>query len=161
MNDMLVPEFIRQMEAEEKRRSVEIDAGREAEMRAAAVIALEGPEFFRQFLKEVALAVESLSRIGLTGSLSPIYIPEHGEQLYRVTVARIGSISKHRFVDIYFHLEAGTFRCFPQEGAPYHFSLSLQAEGSVRAVGQDQYAGMRATELSAFIVKGLICVVRR
>jgi hypothetical protein len=71
VND-ITPKWIRELRAEDEERERDRERVSQEQQVASLRIAAEAPDFWKQVLKEIKINVDSLSEIGLRGSLSPI-----------------------------------------------------------------------------------------
>ena len=60
----------------------------------------EGPELWKQLIKELQINVDSLTQIGLSGSLSDNSHPS--DDSYRVTVRRMTTFPSETFTDLFY-----------------------------------------------------------
>jgi hypothetical protein len=153
--ETLVPDWIKQIEAEQERKQSTAEAKRERELIAGITIQAGAGKFWLQFLKDLKNNTDNLKRIGLHGSLSTYETPCNR---CRVSVARESVFPDMTYMDIHFDGAAG-IRCLPLQGNPFRLSFRAD-EGNVAVMANDEYATMDAKVAAELIVKRMTNIVR-
>jgi hypothetical protein len=161
MNDVLVPGWIKEVKAQEELEKAKENAAAQRAIAAGLLISSEGPEFWRQLLKELAINTDALPEIGLAGSTSPFGNPEGGEQRCRVNVSKPGAFPALTYTDLFYFKGDSTIRCHTLEQEVFSFDFAiLPGNRGVGIVHENYVTPVTAEKAAEMIVKRMAKKVR-
>ena len=160
MNYVLIPEWIKKIKAKDdaERSAAEI-AKQKAEI-ASLRIKQDGPEFWRQLLKELAINAESLSEIGLQGSLSKSADSE-SEEHCRVHVA-MGTIVRQAYTDLVYKSGSPTIHCRTVESEVERLYFTIDSTSpALTLLPEGGSSHMDPERAAQYIVERLVRLIRQ
>jgi hypothetical protein len=159
VSDMLVPDWIKEKEAENKLTEAEREAEEQRQRAATLVIERDGPEFWEQLVREFSFNTNSLPRIGLQGSvdLLPCFTPP--ERSCRVSVVSPKSFARQASTDLSYIAGQREIRCSIVNGGVFTFQLCVVEGEQVRAFRGGQTTALTAKEMAEQIVKRMVATV--
>jgi|ERR1700722_12314204 len=159
MNDVLTPGWIREIEAENARKAAADEAAAQSQLVASMTIDADSPEFFRHFVRELAINTDALPKIGLGGETYQIENRHHEtEQHCRVEVFKPEAlIPNFTHADLFYIPGTMVIRCHPFEGESTKFSFCLLPRKNGIGVIEHGRSGpiKNAEELAILIVRRL------
>src|SRR5271156_2017418 len=123
MNDVLVPGWIKELESKAEAAKREREASAHRDIAAALVVNTEGPKFWHQLLRELAINAEALQRINIRGSSSEPSDSQGGEQHCRVQLSLLGLFPAQTYTDLFYTPGDSKIRCHTLEGAAFELVL--------------------------------------
>ena len=161
MNDVLVPAWIKEEQAQAELEKAKADAEVQRRITAALLIQTEGAEFWRQLLKELAINTDALPKLGIRGSTSPFVNPQ-GEQHCRIEVALVGAFPKITYTDLFYMPGGEEIRCHTLEGDTSNFTFCVLTNGSgIGVIPENQMTPVNAEKMAEMIVKRMANKIRR
>jgi hypothetical protein len=159
VNEILVPEWIKREMAERESSELHAEADAQRQRADLLVVKSEGPEFWRQLLRELALTTESLGRIGMQGKLSKITSTDF-EDAYRLSVSLSGVTPKQTYSDIRYQKGSTAIQCYPQDGNPCQLQLCVGPKDSVGIVPDEPGLPLTPEKTAESIVRQMAGIVR-
>lgn len=154
MNDLLVKDWIKRRKAQDE--LANLPSRDELQQDVARLkIELEGPKFWSDFVKELALNIEGISEIGCSGKITTIGNLKFEEQC-RVQVMFKSLRPKQTFTDL-FYSNGAIIRCSTCEGDAFQLSFGMTEKGSIGVFCDD--GPMNPEETAEFIVRRMVDIV--
>jgi hypothetical protein len=159
MNEVLVPDWIRRIEAKEAAVISQAQAETDRQRVAALTIQAEGPEFWRQLVKELAINMENLPRIGIRGSMAKVANSEI-EEGFQVNVVLEGVFPNQTYTNIFYGKGRSIIRCHTLEGSAFRISLGVLPNGKIVATSDSDDIHMNPERTAQFIVERMVDMIR-
>jgi hypothetical protein len=164
MNDVLIPEWLKELENEADLDAARRDAAEQRAIAAQLALDTDGPEFWHQLLKGLSInsdALEKMKKVGVRGHASTFGNPRGGEQRCRVDIARTGIMPKLTWTDLFYTPGDSAIRCHTLEGEVKNFAFCILPKRKGLGVLQDgEFAPMNAEEMAETIVMQMVSRVR-
>ena len=124
MADYLTPQWIRK-----KKEAIEREAvGRKAESNAQAlaemIVRTDGPNFWRELVKELSIAVASLEQINMNGAASPCLSSDFEEHC-RVQVGLDSIRPQFTYTDLFYIKGHTSIRCHTMQGDAFPLAFRV------------------------------------
>jgi len=159
MDEMLMPDWIKQIKAEDDLSNARNDAERDRHRAAEVTVIANGPDFWKQLLKELKITVDNLDAIRCRGSLTIMGDPRV-EQTCRVLVARKSIIPNQTYTDLFYSLGSMAIRCMSMDGPLPNLSFCVCPKKGVSLVSDEHLSPMNTEEAAQLIVQRMVNMVR-
>jgi len=156
MNAALKPDWIREEAERQEHQTLQARADNDSNAIAELTIKAEAPEFWRQFVKELALAAEGLTDLSnLSGNI--LHRPSEAESHCRVSVQLFGAIARQTYTDLFHAANSLVVRCHTLGGKafPLHFSVRPDGRG-IGLIASDGFAVMNPEKAAEYIVRPMM-----
>ncbi len=159
MSDMLVPDWIKEKEAEDKQAKAEREAEEQRQRAAALIIERDGPEFWEQLVREFSFNTAALHRINLEGSVNllPCFTPP--ERSCRVSVLSPKSFARQASTDLSYIAGQREIRGSIINGGVFTYQLCVIEGEQVRAFRSGQTTALTAKDMAEQIVRRMVTMV--
>jgi hypothetical protein len=151
MTNALVPDWIKKIKAQQDRDAAIAQATAQRQALLTKTIKADGPDFWRDLLKELHVIIDSLPLIGLRAQMAdiPSGTSEEGQE---ITVFNYAVLDGQTCTNIFYGSGARAIRCHPQNAADYRleFCLNGKLELSVTVIARGP---MTAAEAARCIVE--------
>jgi hypothetical protein len=148
MTDKLVPDWVRGIQLQEQQQAAMDKHKEEARLLEEKTIKADGPEFWRQFLEQVQITVQSLPEIGIIGQLVSLGGADQGHMI-QLTQPR------QTYTNIFYDgAGAPGIRCYPDDGAP--FNLNFVAVQGKLTVKTNTTGGMSAGRAAQYVIEPMV-----
>jgi hypothetical protein len=144
MNGSVKPEWMRKKQAEQEAAAKTEDLRQQRIVAAALLIDRDGQKFWEELKKKLAVAVEFLPDLKLTGSISPT-----GNDAIRILVNKPGMFANQTYTDLFYNREAKEIRCGILNGGMYSLRFCLVTDESRVAVISSRQSRVMDTEAAA------------
>jgi hypothetical protein len=131
MNNPIVPDWIKKIKADDEKK--DLIAEKEAWRRLAGekAIKADGPEFWKQLLKELKITVDGLASIEIQASVADCGSKLSSEESYRITLTAGSFFPRHIYIDLFYSPGAPHIRCCLLGGNPFSLNLYWTDEGRI------------------------------
>jgi hypothetical protein len=159
MNDLLVPPWIKREKAKQNAARLHAESTTQKQLADTLTIKAEGPAFWQQLLRELALNTEALSELNIRGQMASVSRSEY-EEAYRVEVVLVGLNPKQTYTDVFYSKESTVIRTHTLEGTAHQFYLCVRPEGGIGAWSDDQMRLLTPEQTAQAIVKRMADLIR-
>jgi hypothetical protein len=162
MNDALVPNWIKEMESEAELAKAQSEAAAQRQIAATLTVEAEGPEFWRQLHKELAINADALPKIGIRGTTSAFSYAQGAEQHLRIDVALAGLFPNMTYTDLFYMPGSTEIRCHTLEGEVFSFAFCvLPNNKGIGVIPENHMTPINAEKMAEMIVKRMVNRVRK
>jgi hypothetical protein len=162
MNDALVPEWIKEMESQAELAKAQSEASAQRQIAASLTVGAEGPEFWRQLHKELAINANALPKIGIRGSTSAFSYAQGEEQHVRVQVALMGLLPNMTYTDLFYMPGSTEIRCHTLEGEVFSFAFCVLTNNKgIGVIPENHMTPINAEKMAELIVKRMVSRMRK
>jgi hypothetical protein len=159
-DDGLIPKWIRKIKAQDDLTAAKIEGNTQRQLLALRSVQADGPAFWKQLLKELKIATDSLGLIELQGSLGTVGTALSGDEDARHIVVSLSALlPKQTYTNVFYKPGGSFIRCHTPEGGSVNLRLCLY-EGSVRVLAADGRTPMDAELCAQAIVQPMVVKVR-
>jgi len=144
MNDSVKPEWMRKKQAEQEATARAEDLRQQRIIAAALLIDRDGQKFWKELKEKLAIAVEFLPDLKLSGSISPV-----GDNAIRILVNKPGPFANQAYTDLFYNSEAKEIRCGILNGGMYSLGLCVVTDENRVAVISSRQPGAMDSEAAA------------
>jgi hypothetical protein len=161
MDNILTPDWIKKIKAEDEQQKARAEADGQRQLVAALSIRADGLEFWRRLVRELVINAESLSEIGLYGKVSPVPSgsPDF-EQCYRVEVVQRAPFPRPTYTDLFYSNGSGIVRCHTQEGEAFQLHFCVRPEGGIGVWSDDFMKAVSDEQTAEFLIKRMVNLIR-
>lgn len=153
MDEALVPEWMKKKRQEDELAEAKKEAARQLEVQASHILRQEGPRFWSQLQKNLAIAVDSLPFLKLTGSISSF------SEGIRIEVVYYHLVPVQTYTDISYDSNRAAIRCSTMSGGICQLYLRVVSDSEITALAELDGLPMNPEQASEFIMRPMIdCV---
>lgn len=155
MTDHIVPGWIKEIQERRARDSARTQYEAQQSVLAAKMIHADGPEFWKQLLKELSVTVDSLHLIGMRASISDLG-PKYGG--CRISVSRDSTFPGHTYIDLFYDglgSNPNHIRCQPLRLKPFDLRFCVSND-QVMVQDEDSNAPMSPERAARHIIEPLV-----
>ena len=151
MTEALVPDWIKRIKEQRDMDSVTAQVIAQQQALLAKTIEADGPTFWRDFLKDLQITVDSLDFIGLRAQMTEVTsgTSEDGQQ---ILVFNPALLARQTHTNIFYGAGATAIRCHPQDKPSYRMEFCLNGRNEL-AVSVGARGPMTATEATQYVVE--------
>jgi hypothetical protein len=160
MNPQLVPDWIKHLKAEEAGKRSQTDSEAAKQLCAATTITAQGPEFWRQLFRELALNTDSLPELGLQGSAT-IQDTSTSEMCYRIEVSLRAAWPKMTYTNLFYVQGAQVIRGHTFEDTTFKLQFALGTDGSFGVILENPMAPTNPEQTAQWIVERMVQLIKR
>jgi len=150
MDLALVPEWMKKMQQEEELAEAKKEAARQLEVQASHILQQEGPEFWSQLQRSLAIAVDSLPVLKLTGSISQF------SEGIRIDVVYYHLIPVQTYTDICYDTGTAVIRCTTMSGGICQLYLCVASNNEVAAFAELDGPPLDPEQASEYILRPMV-----
>ncbi|MGC2475807.1 MAG: hypothetical protein WA485_15810 [Candidatus Sulfotelmatobacter sp.] len=144
MNDSVKPEWMRKKQAEQEAVARTEDLRQQRIVAAELLIGRDGQKFWKELKEKLAIAVEFLPDLKLSGSISPT-----GDDAIRILVNKPGVCANQTYTDLFYNREAKEVRCGILNGGMYSLGFCVVTNENRVAVISSRQPGVMDPEAAA------------
>jgi hypothetical protein len=136
MNDDLIPKWIKQIKDNDEAQKSEAELNRLRNLTAQAVVQSEGPRFWKQLAKDLEIAANACSKIGITATCNSLgNQAQPGEHGVRVDMNAGFPFHKIAHTILWYTEGSGYIRWITMEDQEKRIPLAIGPTGEISAVG--------------------------
>jgi hypothetical protein len=150
MNDALVPEWMKKKRQEHELADANKEAARIREVEASLLLRQEGPKFWSQLQQSLAIAVDSLPVLKLTGLLS------RSDDGIRIEVFYHYLIPIQTYTDIVYDPGSAVIRCSTMSGGICQLYLCVASNNEITVMAELGGLPMNPEQASEFIMRPMV-----
>ena len=153
MNDVLMPEWMKKKHEADELAKAKEEARQQKLMTAALLIEREAPKFWKQLQEKIAIAVEFLPKLDMTGSITTF-----GSGM-RVSVSCPGVFANQTYTDLFFNGEVRKIRCTTLNGGVYTLQFTVGPDDTVGVESSRDAIFMNVDQASEYVMRKMIEVI--
>jgi len=154
MDKALVPEWIKKMRQEDELAEAKKEAARRLEVEASPLLQQEGPRFWDQLQQDLAVAVDSLPVLNVSGSISRF------SEGIRIEVVYYHLIPVQTYTDIFYDPSIAVIRCSTMSGGICQLYLCALPDNEVAAIAELDGPPLDPEQASEYILRPMVDSVR-
>lgn len=154
MDKALVPEWMKKIRQEDALTEAKKEAARQSEVEASPLLQQEGPRFWSQLQQSLAICVDSLPVLNLSGSISNFNEGIHIEVVY------YHLIPVQTYTDICYDPGTAVIRCATVNGGICQLYLCETLNNEVAAFAELDGPPMDPEQASEYIMRPMVDSVR-
>lgn len=152
MTDSLVPDWIRSLQLQDQQHAAMEKHKEQARLLEEKTVKADGPEFWKQFLEQVQITVQSLAEIGITAQLTYLGGADQGHAI-QITQPR------QTYTNVFYDGPGALgIRCHPEEGPPY--VLRFVASQGKLSVRTDTAGGFSTAKAAQHVIEPMVRKLR-
>lgn len=152
------PDWIRALKSQDEADAAKKRVVEQREQLEGLLLRNEGPGFWASLQRELAIAVEALSVIGLDGFVPPI-----GGDYVRVEVRKLGISANQTYSDLSYRCGDPAIRCTPMAGNGFSLFLSSNPDSCGLGVIPERSEKLLVLDAAAaarLILQPMVTIVR-
>jgi hypothetical protein len=146
MDEALVPEWMKKKRQEDELVETKKEAARLQAVEASLILKQEGPKFWSQLQQSLAIAVDSLPVLKLTGSIT-----QYSEGI-RVEVIYYHLVPIQTYTDIIYDHGRAIIRCTTMQGGICQLCLCVASNNEIAVISELGGLPMNPEQASEFIM---------
>jgi hypothetical protein len=150
MNEALVPEWMKKRRQEDELAEAKKEAARQQAVEASLLLKQEGPKFWSQLQQSLAIVVDSLPVLSLTGSIT-----QYSEGI-RVEVTFYHLVPIQTYTDIIYDPGRAVIRCTAMSGGICQLCLCVASNNEVAVMADPGGLPMNPEQASEFIMRPMV-----
>ena len=150
MDEARVPEWIRKLKQEHELSAAREDAARRQQVENSLLLQQEGPKFWSRLQESLALAVNSLPLLKISGSISRF------AEGIRIEVAYQHLVPIQTYTDISYDAERAIVRCATINGGIGQLYLCVTDGNELAALAEFDGSPMNPEQVSEFILRPMV-----
>jgi hypothetical protein len=154
MDEALVPEWMKKMRQEDELAEAKQEVARRLEVEASPLLQQEGPRFWSQLQKSLAIAVDSLPVLNLSGSISRF------SEGIRIEVVYYHLIPVQTHTDIFYDPNSAVIHCSTMSGGTCRLYLRTASNSEIAAFAELDGPPMNIEQASEYIIRPMVDSVR-
>jgi len=153
MTDSLVPTWIKNIKAQREAEENRSQVASQRYALASKILLTDGPAFWKQFLKDLQITVDSLPLIGLRASMADLGGKSPRESV-QISIVRESLLPAQLYTNLYYDAPGSNIRCFPQVGSS--FELQFGFYGDRLMVSCDDSGPMNPEQAAEYIIHAMV-----
>jgi hypothetical protein len=150
MDDSLVPEWIKKRRQEDEIAEAKRDSIRQQAVEASLLLKQEAPKFWSQLQQSLAIAVDSLHVLRLSGSIA-----QYSEGI-RIDVIFHHLVPIQTYTDIIYDSAREIIRCTTMSGGICQLGLCMTSNNEVAAIADLGGLPMNPEQVSEYIMRPMV-----
>jgi hypothetical protein len=150
MDEALVPEWMRKRRQEDELAEAKKEAARQQAVEASLLLKQEGPKFWSQLQRSLAIAVDSLPVLRLTGSIT-----QYSEGI-RIEVIYYHLVPIQTYTDIIYDPGKALIRCSTMSGGICQLCLCVASNNEIAVIADPSGLPMNPEQASEFIMRPMV-----
>jgi hypothetical protein len=130
MDEALVPEWMKKRRQEDELADAKREADRKRAVEDSLVLKQEGPKFWNQLQQSLAIVVDSLPILRLTGSISQF------NEGIRIEVVHHHLVPIQTYTDIAYDPDSSAIRCWTMNGGTFQLYLCVTSNNEVAVLAE-------------------------
>ncbi len=155
MSDQLTPEWIKQIKEADDAATAHAELRKHRRVAAEKTLAADGPEFWKQLVREFSNAVNAMSQINVRGTLSDI--GGNGQGAYQIQLTAGFPNVRTIYTNVFYR--GNTLDCYTPMGQLHSIALGVDDMGRIVGVGNDNRPVL-APQLAQVIIQPMLDFVR-
>jgi hypothetical protein len=154
MDEALVPQWMKNMRQEDELAEAKKESARRLEVEASPLLQQEGPRFWDQLQQSLAVAVDSLPVLNLSGSISRF------SEGIRIEVVYYHLVPVQTYTDIFYDPGIAVIRCSTMSGGICRLYLRALPGKEVAAIAELDGPPLDPERASEYILRPMVDSVR-
>lgn len=155
MSDQVTPDWIKQIKEADDAATAQAELQKQRRIAAEKTLAADGPEFWKELIREFGNAVNAMSQINVRATLSDV--GGKGQEAYQIQLT--GGFPNVRTIYTNVFHRGNTLDCYTPMGHLYSIALGVDDSGRIVEVGEDNRP-VRAPQLAQAIIQPMLDFVR-
>ncbi len=154
MDEALVPQWMKRMRQEDELAEAKKESARRLEVETSPQLQQEGPRFWDQLQQSLAVAVDSLPVLNLSGSISRF------SEGIRIEVVYYHLIPVQTYTDIFYDPSIAAIRCSTMSGGVCRLYLRALPDNEIAAIAELDGPPLDPEQASEYILRPMVDSVR-
>lgn len=154
MNDSMMPDWMKKKKEQEDLASAKEEARRQRDLAVSNLIELKSPEFWKRLKEQLAIAVEFLPGLNLSGQITDAV------GSVRVSMSKAGVFANQTYTDLALH--PGHIHCTTLNGGVYDLNFAGYSDTEICVIEGNTYTPpLNPEEAAKLILEKMMAIIRR